>query len=411
MRALLRRTRHRPATGQAARSGRSSCDPLSRQVWVQRRAGGAVEEGVSRCCARSRVSRRACSRARSCCAGSGTSGDGPTRTLDSHAFRLRQKLNRSGDRFVINVWGVGLPPRRRRPRAVIAVLASAAGWRRAAPASPRAAAWHALAGRMESVARACHELRGPLTAARLGLQLGASTGELSPARLRAIDLELGRAALALEDLDIARTRRTGRLAPAGARRPRAACADSVGGVAGGRGGTRGRFRPRGRVARPRVGRPPPARAGHRQPDRERDRARGRGRLGARLLLMRPVEPASRWSTPAPVCRRPWPSYCTGATAGAASEGVGWPSPPRWRRGMAGGWRRRRRGAGRGWFWSSRRLPRRWAPTRGPRSPAAGERFGGGGAVRWRGRARASADLHNLPRPRCSPTVASHARPT
>ena len=67
-------------------------------------------------------------------------------------------------------------------------------------------AWRALTGRMETVARACHELRGPLTAARLGLQLGASTGELSPARLRAIDLELGRAALALDDLDTARTR-------------------------------------------------------------------------------------------------------------------------------------------------------------------------------------------------------------
>ncbi|MBV8220428.1 MAG: HAMP domain-containing histidine kinase, partial [Solirubrobacterales bacterium] len=58
---------------------------------------------------------------------------------------------------------------------------------------------------METVARACHELRGPLTAARLGLQLGASSGELTPARLRAIDLELGRAALALDDLDGART--------------------------------------------------------------------------------------------------------------------------------------------------------------------------------------------------------------
>ena len=36
-----------------------------------------------------------------------------TRTLSqgsleiSHAFRLRQKLNREGDRFVVNVWGVG----------------------------------------------------------------------------------------------------------------------------------------------------------------------------------------------------------------------------------------------------------------------------------------------------------------
>jgi signal transduction histidine kinase len=67
---------------------------------------------------------------------------------------------------------------------------------------------------METVARACHELRGPLTAARLGLQLGERVGELSPARMRAIDLELGRAALALEDLDGVRARRlTGALRP------------------------------------------------------------------------------------------------------------------------------------------------------------------------------------------------------
>ena len=32
---------------------------------------------------------------------------GTTRTLDSHACRLRQKLAASGDRFVVNVWGVG----------------------------------------------------------------------------------------------------------------------------------------------------------------------------------------------------------------------------------------------------------------------------------------------------------------
>jgi DNA-binding response OmpR family regulator len=32
---------------------------------------------------------------------------GSTRTLDSHACRLRHKLARDGDRFVINVWGVG----------------------------------------------------------------------------------------------------------------------------------------------------------------------------------------------------------------------------------------------------------------------------------------------------------------
>jgi signal transduction histidine kinase len=60
--------------------------------------------------------------------------------------------------------------------------------------------WRARTARLLGVRRACHELRGPITAARLGLQLGARTGELSPASLRALDLELGRAGLALDDL-------------------------------------------------------------------------------------------------------------------------------------------------------------------------------------------------------------------
>jgi DNA-binding response OmpR family regulator len=32
---------------------------------------------------------------------------GTTRTLDSHACRLRKKLGVGGDQFVMNVWGVG----------------------------------------------------------------------------------------------------------------------------------------------------------------------------------------------------------------------------------------------------------------------------------------------------------------
>jgi signal transduction histidine kinase len=62
------------------------------------------------------------------------------------------------------------------------------------------AARYRLARGVDVVARTCHELRGPLTAVRLGLALAARTGELVDARARAIELELGRAALALDDL-------------------------------------------------------------------------------------------------------------------------------------------------------------------------------------------------------------------
>ncbi len=37
----------------------------------------------------------------------GTTLVGTSRTLDSHACRLRRRLGEGGDRFVINVWGVG----------------------------------------------------------------------------------------------------------------------------------------------------------------------------------------------------------------------------------------------------------------------------------------------------------------
>jgi signal transduction histidine kinase len=58
----------------------------------------------------------------------------------------------------------------------------------------------ALTVRMEAVARACHELRGPITAARLGLQLLIRSDDARAPTLGAIDLELSQAGLALEDL-------------------------------------------------------------------------------------------------------------------------------------------------------------------------------------------------------------------
>jgi signal transduction histidine kinase len=69
-------------------------------------------------------------------------------------------------------------------------------------------AWRELCRGRELVARACHELRGPLTAAHLALQAGARHGDAAAgARLAAIELELRRAGLALDDLAAARAGR------------------------------------------------------------------------------------------------------------------------------------------------------------------------------------------------------------
>jgi signal transduction histidine kinase len=65
------------------------------------------------------------------------------------------------------------------------------------------------AHRLELVARAAHELRGPLTAARLGLHALALDGSAAPV-LAAVDRELCRAGRALDDLAAARE---GRRAP------------------------------------------------------------------------------------------------------------------------------------------------------------------------------------------------------
>jgi DNA-binding response OmpR family regulator len=159
---------------------------------------------------------------------------GSTRTLDSHACRLRHKLGRFGDRFVVNVWGVGYrlvdgPPSELAPFAQAPPLAPAAAVAGpallAAPLEPLTLVAWLLAAvaivvatlsrcelrrRRELVARACHELRGPLTAAHLALHAGARHGDAPPQRLAAIDLELKRAGVALDDLAAARH---GRRAP------------------------------------------------------------------------------------------------------------------------------------------------------------------------------------------------------
>lgn len=65
-----------------------------------------------------------------------------------------------------------------------------------------------LRRRRELVARACHELRNPLTAARLLLATMERREEAPAARLGALDVELRRAAMALDDLAAARIGKT-----------------------------------------------------------------------------------------------------------------------------------------------------------------------------------------------------------
>jgi len=60
--------------------------------------------------------------------------------------------------------------------------------------------WWTARSRREHVARACHELRGPLSAAGLALEVMARHGEAPPARIVALEAQLRRAGRALEDL-------------------------------------------------------------------------------------------------------------------------------------------------------------------------------------------------------------------
>jgi signal transduction histidine kinase len=83
-------------------------------------------------------------------------------------------------------------------------VSGALGWIAATGALAFAGTWRQrLARRLELVARACHEVRGPLTAARLGLHLTGRHDADDAARLAAVERELRRAGLALDDLAVA----------------------------------------------------------------------------------------------------------------------------------------------------------------------------------------------------------------
>lgn len=81
-------------------------------------------------------------------------------------------------------------------------LVALAGWIAALAAVAAAFGTNrALRQRLGAIARASHELRGGIGAARVGLALAVPDGTLERARLRGVELELDRAVLALEELD------------------------------------------------------------------------------------------------------------------------------------------------------------------------------------------------------------------
>jgi DNA-binding response OmpR family regulator len=106
VRALLRRSQRRPGTGRQ-RIGSLELDPLSRQVWVKGEPVSLSKKEFALLRALASEPTKVFSREELLRGVWGFMAMGQTRTLDSHAFRLRRKLNRSGDRFVINVWGIG----------------------------------------------------------------------------------------------------------------------------------------------------------------------------------------------------------------------------------------------------------------------------------------------------------------
>ena len=158
--------RHRARRRPGDRPGRAPRD-------ARRLADRAVGQGVRTA---ARAGRRADARlhqAASCCATSGaTRSPASRRTVDTHASRLRRKLAGGDGRSCINVRGVGYRlVEERRDFA-----------RRTASRARCAARVAVLQRRLVLVARAEHELRGPLTTLLMACRARAAAGRGAGAR-------------------------------------------------------------------------------------------------------------------------------------------------------------------------------------------------------------------------------------
>lgn len=104
--ALLRRTERRESRG-LLRVGPLQIDPLARQAWLHGTLLELSKKEFSLLRALASDPTRVFTRDELLRGVWGYPTVGRTRTLDSHAYRLRRKLAGGGDRFVVNVWGVG----------------------------------------------------------------------------------------------------------------------------------------------------------------------------------------------------------------------------------------------------------------------------------------------------------------
>jgi DNA-binding response OmpR family regulator len=104
--ALLRRSRRRPGTGRI-KVGPLELDPIARQVWLRGTRVDLSKKEFALTRALAGEPTRVFTREELLRGVWGFRSLGTTRTLDSHASRLRKKLNAQGDAFVVNVWGVG----------------------------------------------------------------------------------------------------------------------------------------------------------------------------------------------------------------------------------------------------------------------------------------------------------------
>jgi DNA-binding response OmpR family regulator len=104
--ALLRRADGRPGSGRL-RVGPLELDPPSREVLLRGERVELSQKEYALLRALAAEPTRVWTKEELLRTVWGYRAMGSTRTLDSHACRLRHKLGRQGDAFVVNVWGVG----------------------------------------------------------------------------------------------------------------------------------------------------------------------------------------------------------------------------------------------------------------------------------------------------------------